>query len=89
MNTTNENASVFDLLIRDESPSGECKLCERHADTINELREALELVLPKVAHDYKCGKVRPAMHWAEHGSMSFDDCQCEIKAASAILEKTK
>lgn len=48
MNTTNADASVFDLLIREESPSGECKLCERHADTIKELREALEGILPYI-----------------------------------------
>lgn len=51
MNTTNADASVFDLLIRDESPSGECKLCERHADTIKELREALEKIAAKGKYD--------------------------------------
>jgi len=58
-------------------------------EKVKMLREALENILPKVAHEYQCGTVRPAMHWAEHGSMSFDNCQCEIKSASATLEATK
>ncbi len=58
-------------------------------EKVKRLREALENILPKVAHEYQCGTVRPAMHWAEHGSMSFDNCQCEIKSASATLEATK
>jgi hypothetical protein len=58
-------------------------------EKVRELREALEKVLPSLAHEYKCGTVKPAMHWAEHGSMSFENCQCQIKEARAILEKTK
>jgi len=58
-------------------------------EKVKMLREALEKILPKVAHEYQCGTVRPAMHWAEHGSMSFDNCQCEIKSARATMEATK
>jgi hypothetical protein len=58
-------------------------------EKVRELREALEKILPSLAHEYKCGTVRPAMHWAEHGSMSFENCQCQINDARAILEKTK
>jgi len=70
-----------------------CRQLERELaaeqEKVKMLREALENILPKVAHEYQCGTVRPAMHWAEHGSMSFDNCQCEIKSASATLEATK
>lgn len=97
MNTPKTVAAIDELVIKGISVAEQIYLSAkddaqaiRQLETqVQELREALELVLPKVAHDYKCGKVRPAMHLAEHGSMSFDDCQCEIKAASAILEKTK
>lgn len=48
MNTPNENESVFDLLVRDETQTGECKCCEINAEKcrqletqVQELREAL------------------------------------------------
>lgn len=73
-----------------ETDLAACKLTVSQLERSNaELREALEKILPKVAHEYQCGTVRPAMHWAEHGSMSFDNCQCEIKSARATLEATK
>jgi len=70
------------VLTMDRELAAEQEKCKR-------LREALEKILPKVAHEYQCGTVRPAMHWAEHGSMSFDNCHCEIKSARATMEATQ
>ncbi len=52
-----------------------------------DLLEALRHALPRLAHKASCHSVRPAAEWAEHGSASFEQCDCEIKAARAAIAK--
>lgn len=49
--------------------------------------EALRLALPRLAHKHSCWSVRPTSEWAEHGSASFENCNCEIKAVRAALQE--
>jgi hypothetical protein len=49
------------------------------------LRKALAAALPRLAHKFECHSVRPTTEWAEHGSVSFENCSCEIKAVRAAL----
>lgn len=50
------------------------------------LREALELALSRVAHRASCHSVRPTSEWPEHGSVSFANCDCEIRTIRAALK---
>lgn len=52
-----------------------------------DLLEALQLALPRMAHSAKCGRVLPTEEWGAQGSMSFDNCQCEIKTVRAAIAK--
>ena len=45
----------------------------------------LRLALPRLGHPAACCSVRPTEEWEAHGSMSFDNCSCGIKAARAFL----
>lgn len=54
-----------------------------------ELREALEAALPRMSHKKECMTVRPSTEWAEHGSVCFDTCICEIRTARAALQNAK
>lgn len=49
------------------------------------LREALRLVLPRLAHGVSCGSFNPTSEWAEKGSINFDNCSCEIAIVRAAL----
>jgi len=52
-----------------------------------ELVEALKLARPRLAHKHACWSCRPSEEWAEHGSASFENCDCEIKVIDALLAK--
>lgn len=49
---------------------------------------ALELALSRVAHRASCYSVRPTSEWPEHGSVSFANCDCEIRTIRAALNPT-
>lgn len=55
---------------------------------VAELIEALEIARKQMAHR-GCGRVRPTSEWAEHGSMSFDNCQCDIRHVDAIRARVR
>lgn len=57
------------------------------ASPLRECVEALQAALPRLAHPARCHRVRPAAEWAEHGSASFDNCDCEISQVRAALAK--
>ena len=52
-----------------------------------DLYEALQAVLPRLAHDAICASVRPSHEWAEHGSITFDNCCCGINQVKSALAK--
>ena len=52
-----------------------------------DLAEALAKALPRMAHRVSCHRTRPTSEWAEHGSASFDNCDCEIRMVRAALAK--
>ena len=54
---------------------------------VAELIEALQAVLPRLAHDATCASVRPSHEWAEHGSITFDNCCCGINQVKSALAK--
>lgn len=54
-----------------------------------ELLAALEAALPRLAHPHRCWRVRPTTEWAEHGSASFENCDCEISVARAAIAKAR
>ena len=54
---------------------------------VAELIEALQAVLPRLAHDAICASVRPSHEWAEHGSITFDNCCCGINQVKSALAK--
>lgn len=54
---------------------------------IAELEKACNLALTRMTHHIECGVVRPTKEWAEHGSMNFDNCSCEMSAVRAALAK--
>jgi hypothetical protein len=56
-------------------------------ELIRELVEALRAALPRLAHKASCHTTRPASEWLEHGSASFENCNCEIATVRAALEK--
>jgi len=56
-------------------------------DAVAELIEALQAVLPRLAHDAICASVRPSHEWAEHGSITFDNCCCGINQVKSALAK--
>ena len=56
-------------------------------DAVAGLIEALQAVLPRLAHDAICASVRPSHEWAEHGSITFDNCCCGINQVKSALAK--
>jgi hypothetical protein len=57
------------------------------AALIDELVETLKLARPRLAHKFACWSRRPTSEWAEHGSASYENCDCEIKVVDALLAK--
>lgn len=57
-------------------------------DAVSDLIEALEIARKQMAHR-GCGRVRPTSEWAQHGSISFDNCQCDIRRVDAIRTRVK
>lgn len=55
---------------------------------VAELIEALEIARKQMAHR-GCGRVRPTSEWKEHGSMSFDNCNCDIRRVDAALSRVR
>lgn len=52
---------------------------------VEKLVEALKAARPRLAHKHACWSCRPSTEWAEHGSASFDNCDCEIKIVDEAL----
>lgn len=48
-------------------------------------QEACAAALPRLAHKAACCSVRSTEEWPEHGSLSFENCCCEIVIVSAIV----
>ena len=61
----------------------------KDAEIRAQLVAALEDALPRLAHLSACGIVRPTEEWFEHGSISFDNCCCEISKVNAALLAAK
>lgn len=49
------------------------------------LRGLLKEAASHIAHGVACVNVRPTEEWAEHGSLSFEDCNCILSKISAAL----
>ena len=78
-----------------DAPVNDCPVCEsgyccvEYAQKFIRQRDEavalLRLALPRLGHPAACCSVRPTEEWEAHGSMSFDNCSCGIKAARAFL----
>lgn len=64
-------------------------LIVRAVNSHEALVDALEKALPRLAHKHACWSVRPSKEWAEHGSASYENCDCEIKIVRAALAKAE
>lgn len=49
------------------------------------LYEALKAALPRLAHVAGCTYVRQSSEWDEHGILSFERCDCEIRIAATAI----
>ena len=77
---------VMDEVIEGMGGPTDLGLTEARA-AVAELIEALQAVLPRLAHDAICASVRPSHEWAEHGSITFDNCCCGINQVKSALAK--
>lgn len=50
-----------------------------------DLYAALEAALPRLAHKFECGRVKPTAEWEDGGSWDFSGCNCEIRTVKAAL----
>jgi hypothetical protein len=57
------------------------------AAKLQQCREALEAALPRMTHRVQCYRCRPTEEWEQHGSASFDGCECEIRQVRAALKE--
>lgn len=57
----------------------------RLRELVKVMQEALEQVILRLPHKHACARTRPTSEWAQHGSMSFENCSCEIKSAKEAL----
>lgn len=57
-------------------------------DAVADIIDALEMARKQMAHR-GCGRVRPTSEWAQHGSMSFDNCECDIRRVDAVRARVK
>ena len=81
MNVLNRHSAEW---IAKYGPDNEMTLTR---NAVAELIEALQAVLPRIAHDAICASVRPSHEWAEHGSITFDNCCCGINQVKSALAK--
>lgn len=51
------------------------------------LVEALEGMLPRLAHTVECTEINRTEDWVARGSLNFDNCKCEISEARAALAR--
>lgn len=54
-----------------------------------DLLEACKAALSRLAHNASCCSVRPTEEWAERGSVSFGECDCEIRLVRAAIAKAE
>lgn len=88
--TPRTDAQQFDSRYRNTQAKVVYALFARTLERENaSLIAALELALPRIAHGAQCGAVRPTEEWAQHGSMSWENCNCERKVVIAALDQSK
>ena len=49
------------------------------------LVEAAKVALGRMAHHFECSSILPTEDWAERGSWSFDNCECEIRCLAEAI----
>lgn len=86
-----ENGANIAIVYQDkfDRDTKECRSNARLIAAAPTLLRACRLAMAAMSHKTDCCTMRPTEEWREKGSVSFDECCCEISIVKAAIAKAE